>query len=112
MPNNFYDEFNQYAREQDKWIYHDSWSLPEHCHYAYILEESAKYEAGNIVECIRMDSSDNPYKLKHQISVYLYKHIQSQHIWSGYIGSLNEYQEMMSAVNKFIEENKDNSGAK
>ena len=45
------------------------------------------------------------------ISVYHKIGERPNEIWSGHVDSPNEYETMMSAVNKFIEEYKKNSGA-
>jgi len=119
--NNFtnHDDFDKYVQEQDRWIYH--WSLPEHGIFAYMLEKSAKYKGGEIVEYISMSRNEhityyisyNPLKYisVNHISVSHVKGKQSHEIWSGYVDSPNEYQVMMSAINEFIEEYKNNSGA-
>ena len=73
---------------------------------------------GNLVEYILMTNQENLIEnltkhvsIKH-VSVSHHKDKLSHQIWSGYVDSPDEYQVMMSAVNKFIEETKYYSGAK
>jgi len=110
MHKNFYnhDDFDEYVKEQDKWICDDSWSLPEHNKFGYMLEKSAKYNAGKLVEYIVMLRSEN---ITNHISVFHKKSKQNRDIWSGFVDSPDEYQVMMDVVKKFIEEYKNNSGA-
>ena len=110
MQKNFtnHDDFDKYVREQDKWILDNGWSNPELSIYMYRLEKSTEYDAGKLVEYLLMSRYAN---LTNHISVSHLKGKQSHEIWSGYIDSPNEYQVMMSAINKFIEEYKNNSGA-
>jgi len=97
------DDFDKYVREQDKWILDNGWSNPELSIYMYRLEKSTAYNAGKLVEYILMSRYAN---LTNRIDVFHKKGKQNREIWSGFVDSPDEYQVMMSAVNKFIEERK------
>ena len=105
MQKNFtnHDDFDKYVREQDKWILDNGWSNPELSIYMYRLEKSTEYNAGKLVEYILMSRYAN---LTSRIDVFHKKGKRNREIWSGFIDSPDEYQVMMSAVNKFIEERK------
>ena len=119
MQNNFnnLDDFEKYASKQDKWIRNNGWSNPELSIFLYRSVKFDKFMAGKLVEYILMTNHENLLEnltnhvsIKH-VSVSHHKGKQSHQIWSGYVDSTDEYQEIMSAVNKFIEETKYNSGA-
>jgi hypothetical protein len=103
-----YDDFEKYAREQDRWIYDNQQSLPEHNINGFRLEKFDKYAAEKQVEYIVMSSSEG---IPNYVNVFYHQGNQSHQIWSGHVNSPNEYQAMMVVVNKFIEEYKNNSGA-
>jgi len=110
MPNSFnnLDEFEKYASEQDKWIRNNGWSNPELSIFVYRSVKFDNFKAGKLVEYILMSNTAN---ITNHISVSHHKDKQSQEIWSGYVDSPDEYQVMMSAINKFIEDYKNNLGA-
>ena len=110
MQNNFnnLDDFEEYASQQDQWIRNNGWSNPELSIFSYRSVKFDKFIAGKLVEYILVTNYAN---LTNHISVYHYKGKQSHQIWSGFVDSRDEYLVMMSAVNKFIEERKNNLGA-
>jgi len=73
-----------------------------------LLARFDKAESGILVEYLLMLRNDkHPYK-----TITLYgKHKELHEFWSGFVNSQDEYQAMMVAVNKFIEEYKNNLGA-
>jgi hypothetical protein len=109
MQSNFtnYDDFGKYVEKQDQSIYDIRWSLPENKISAYRFEQFDKYAAEKKVEHIVMFSYEG---LTNSVDVVYYHGNQSRQIWSGYVDSHNEYQVMMPAAKKFIEEYKKNSG--
>jgi len=110
MENKFTDpnEFDKYVREQDGWIYDNGWSYIGELFSAYMLERFDKVESGILVEYLLMLRKDeNPNKT---IALHR-KDNKLQEIWSGFVNSQDDYQIMMSVVNKFIEDYKKNSGA-
>ena len=110
MENKFSDrnEFDKYVREQDKWIYDNGWSYKGEHFSAYMLERFDKVESGKLVEYLVMLRDD---KNSNKIIVLHGKNTKLNEVWSGPVNSQDEYHAMMSLVNKFIEEYKDNSGA-
>lgn len=106
------DDFEKYVEEQDRWLYDISRSLPEHKIFDFRLEKFDKYAAEKQVEHIVMSSGEGiPNRVN--VSYEFYDQgKQSRLIWSGHVNSPDEYQAMMVVVNKFIEEYKENSGAK
>jgi len=110
MENKFSDhnEFDKYAREQDKWIYDSGWSYKGEFFSACMLERFDKAESGKLVEylvMLRDEENSNKTILLHG------KDAQLDEIWSGLVNSQDDYQVMMAMVNKFIEEQKNNLGA-
>jgi len=110
MENKFSDhnEFDKYAREQDKWIYDNGWSYKGEHFSAYTLERFDKVESGKLVEYLIMlrDEEDSTK------TILLHgKDEQLDEIWSGLVNSQDDYQAMIAIVNKFIEEHKNNLGA-
>ena len=97
------DDFEEYASQQDKWIRNNGWSNPELSIFVYRSVKFEKFKAGKLVEYVLISNTSN---ITNHISVSHYKGKQSQEIWSGYVDSQDEYQVMMTVVNKFIEENK------
>ncbi len=110
MENIFSDhnKFDKYAREQDKWIYDNGWSYKGEHFSAYRLERFDKVEAGNLVEYLVMLSDDEN---SNKTIVLHGEDLKLHELWSGFVNSQDDYQAMMSAANKFIEEYKNNSGA-
>jgi len=109
MENNFinHDDFDKYVREQDKWIYDNGWTYKGEHFSAYMLERFDKVESGKLIEylvMLRDNESSNKTIILRGTGIELHE------IWSGSINSQNDYQIMMSVVNKFIEEYKNGSG--
>jgi hypothetical protein len=72
-----------------------------------MLERFDKVESGKLVDylvMLRDDKDPNKTFILHGINIQLYE------IWSGSIHTKDDYQKMMSVINKFIEEYKNNSG--
>jgi len=110
MENKFSDhnDFDKYVREQDKWMYDNGWAYKGENFSAYMLEQFDRVESGKLVEYLVMLRDD---KDSNKTIVLHGKDAQLDEIWSGFVNSQDEYQVMMSVVNKFIEEYKNNSGA-
>lgn len=110
MQNEFTDPngFDKYVREQDKWFYDNGWAYKGEHFSAYMLGGFERSEAGKLVDyLVMLRHNKNPNKtiVLHGIDTQLHE------IWSGVVSSQDDYQIMMSVVNKFIEEYKSNSGA-
>jgi len=110
MESNFTDhnEFDKYVREQDSWIYDNGWNYKEEIFSAYMLKRFDKVASGKLAKYIVMlrdEENSNKTIILHG------KDKEFHELWSGVVNSQDEYQAMMVVVNKFIEENKDNSGA-
>src|SRR5215475_12430842 len=110
MKNKFIDhnEFDKYVWEQDKWTYDNGWNYRGESYSAHLLERLDKVESGKLVDyfvMLRDDDRSNKTVVLHG------KNAELTEIWSGFVNSTNEYQVMMSVLNEFINEYKNNSGA-
>ncbi len=107
MENKFTDpnDFDKYAREQDEWSYDNGWGYKgEHLpSYAFDVKRFGKIESGILVDSIVMLRDD---QIPNKTIVLHGRNMQLEEIWSGFVSSQDDYQAMMSVINKFIEEYK------
>ncbi len=110
MQNDFADhnDFDKYVREKDKWFYDNGWPYKGEHFSSYRLDEFGKTESGKLVDYIVMLRDD---KKPNKTIILNGTGMQLQEIWSGFVNSQDDYQAMMSVVNKFIKEYKHNLGA-
>jgi hypothetical protein len=96
------------VQEQNKWYYDNGWSYKGEHFSAYLMEDFGRVESGKLIDYLVMLRDD-----KHPNKTIVLHRIDTNHyeIWSGFVSSQEDYEVMMSVINKFIEDYKNSSGA-